>query len=106
MDHKHDQEELMLLAMLDRAYDPADKPKVSTADQRVYLDKYVSLVSVADRKRIATVIATSGRRDALQTCSEGVIVDLSTLSDEIIRKMYELLVHIRETTTPQYTRMI
>lgn len=103
MDNKHDQEELMLLAMLDRASISADKPKVSTADQRAYLDKYVPLVNVDDRRRVATVIATSGRRDALRACPEGIVVDLSILSDDIIRKMYELLVHIRETTTTQYT---
>ena len=89
-----DQDELMLSAMVGGTTDSV-RPKISSEDQQLYLDKYISTVSVEDRKQIATIICTSGNRESLRSCPEGVVVDLSSLPEDVVRKMYDLLEHIR-----------
>lgn len=100
--NRMEQDELMLSALVGAANNRS-QPKISRSDQHSYLDKYISTVSIEDRQQLATIIVTEGCRDALHSCPDGVVVDLSTLSDGIIRKMYDLLEHIREKqNTPSY----
>jgi hypothetical protein len=89
-----DQDEMMLSAMVGIG-DTTVRPKIPLADQQSYLDKYISTVSVEDRRQIATIIYASGYRESLRFCSEGIVVDLSSLPDDVVRKMYDLLEHIR-----------
>lgn len=95
-----EQDELMLSALVG-ACDILPRKKISRDDQQLYLEKYIATVSVDDRTQIAAIIVSAGLRDSLRACPEGVVVDLSRLSDDVVRKMYDLLEHIRGKPTQE-----
>lgn len=58
-----------------------------------FIQKNVNKIPIADRKEIALIIVTCGKKEFIQECAEGACVNLNALNDpNIIDKIYNVLV--------------
>jgi hypothetical protein len=77
----------------------ADRPEnttiVSLDDQKRYLQKHIDSLSIADRKEIGEILIRNGRKSSLNWCSSGTVINLDSLTHEIVEQMYNLMVYKR-----------
>ncbi len=85
----------MLSALMD-GNAPEVNVNVGLEDQKRYLKKHIDSVGVPTRLYIAQLLVECGRKDIIKACSEGVVINLDTLSSAEVRKMYDALVYERE----------
>lgn len=63
-------------------------------EQKKFLMKYINSVDENDRRVICNILIMSGKKQLLQTCAEGTLIDLDNIHPTyIIGQMYELLKH-------------
>jgi hypothetical protein len=82
-----------ILAALSEDYteDEPNEVSISIDEQKQYLMRFISYATVADKKAIGNILVMNDRRNSLQWCSEGTIINLDALPNIIITQMYELL---------------
>jgi len=68
-----------------------EKIKIPSEEQKRYLRRQIDAVSIEDRKSIGEILIVNGKKSLMMWCSEGTVINLDALSDEIIEQMYDLL---------------
>jgi hypothetical protein len=95
-------EQQMLSAFMadDATNDMTSPEEIPVIEQKKYLRGHLDTLNVEDRRAVANIVVTQNCRHHLKTCSEGLIVDLDRLPDNIVLYMYRLVSHIlsKETT--------
>ncbi len=70
--------------------EPVDIP---VGDQKKFLIKNISLLSIVDRKDIGEVLVRNNRKHAICECGEGSVINLDVQPDDIVTQMYKLIVY-------------
>lgn len=85
----------MLEALITDTQEPEyPKSSLPIADQKVFLRKKVdSLGSTQDIKDIGEILVMNNKRAMIMPCSEGSIINLDMVPDNIITQMYELMMY-------------
>lgn len=56
-----------------------------------YLKKNVDCLSIADRRTIGEILIMNDMKSHLCSCSEGIIINLKNLNENVVRQMYDLM---------------
>jgi hypothetical protein len=80
----------MLSALTDEPAAPTPQRTVPLEEQKRYLCQVVASFGRKDRIAIGNTLVLNQRRDALQPCAEGTVINLDTLPPELIDQMYNL----------------
>lgn len=88
-------DDLIESKMLSALYDTGTPDAPATIENRIdqirYLHRNIDIISVEDRKALARILIANNKNKALVPCAEGTIINLDSLSDEIISAMHNLI---------------
>lgn len=84
-----------MLSALTSGYEHAEpiKGTVQLEEQKRYLLRYINVIGVEDRKSIGGILVMNDKRNLLQSCAQGIIINLDILPPYIIEQMYDLMTH-------------
>lgn len=66
-------------------------PVVPLYEQKRYIVDKINVLPVVDKKDIAEAIILADYKHVLKECSEGLIVNLDNLSENVINQIFELI---------------
>ena len=61
---------------------------IPVSQKKEYIVKIVDTLDQSGKKELGQIIIMGGKKDSLKLCSEGTVVNLDMLSDDIINRMY------------------
>ena len=64
------------------------RENISTNQQKWYIKRHSDSLSHATRITIGNIIKMNGKLDEIKECSDGLIINLDNLSDNIIEQVY------------------
>lgn len=70
---------------------PVVEETATLAEQMLYLQKYIGSIPIDDRRDIGRVLVLNNRTSDIVSCSEGVVINMDKLPDQIINQMYTML---------------
>jgi uncharacterized protein with PhoU and TrkA domain len=81
----------MLMALtLEPGDEEIEKITVPIEDQKRYIKKYIDTIGLDGRKNMGDILIRNDKRNLLQPCAEGIIINLDALPAYIIEQMYDL----------------
>lgn len=67
--------------------------QISIPEQKKYLKRYVDSLDVNDRRAIGDILIMNDLKSALNWCSEGTVINMDILPDNVIEQMYNLALY-------------
>lgn len=69
--------------------------EISIDEQKRELLRYINYLSIDNKLELMEILYNSEYKQSLQSCSEGIVVNLDTISEKYIRKLYNLLLYLK-----------